>query len=367
MTILTPDVIAREALMLLDGNLIAGSLMYRDYESEFNSGKKISDTVSIRRPADFTVVEFTGSENAAQAVNETSIDLVLERHFDVPIKITDAEMTLELDDFSGRILAPAMSKMAQAIDTYLLGKAYNFASVYASSTFAALSNFAGVRRELQDNLVPQMGRYILAGNGLEQDMLGIDAVISAEKRGDGGEALRSASVGHVMGFDIFSSPYWVETAQTAGAAALTLSTAAIAGATTITVGASATGYVTGERMSIAGYGDVKTTSAAAGVITLAEPLRKAVASGVAVTSVSSGTNYTPRGFAGHRNSLGFAMVPLVKPNGAKAAATISYKGLSCRVVYDYDFAIKTDKLSIDCLIGAKAIDPRLATLIADTA
>lgn len=367
MTILTPDVIAREALMLLDGNLIAGSLMYRDYEAEFTSGKKIGDTVSIRRPAHFEVVEFTGSENTAQSVNETNVDLVLEKHFDVPIKVTDAQMTLELDDFSGRILAPAMSEMAQEIDTYLLGKAYNFASVYTSSTFAALSNFAGVRRELQDNKVPMQGRYILAGTGLEQDMLGIDAVISAEKRGDGGAALKAAALGHIMGFDIYASQYWVETAQTAGSAALTLATAAAAGATTISVGATAAGYSTGERMSIAGYGDVKTTSQAAGTITLAEPLRKAVASGVAVTSASSGANYTPRGFAGHRNSLGFAMVPLARPMGAAAAATVSYRGLSCRVVYAYDFALKTDKISIDCLVGAKAIDPRLATLIADVA
>ena len=56
--VLTSDIIAKEALMILDNNLIGANLVYRGYEDEFDrqvNGYKKGDTVSVRRPAQFTV------------------------------------------------------------------------------------------------------------------------------------------------------------------------------------------------------------------------------------------------------------------------------------------------------------------------
>lgn len=47
-TILTPNVIANEALMVLKNNLVMANLVHRDYENEF---VKVGDTVTARRPA----------------------------------------------------------------------------------------------------------------------------------------------------------------------------------------------------------------------------------------------------------------------------------------------------------------------------
>jgi hypothetical protein len=55
---LTLDVIAKEALMILDNNLIAAKMVHRGYEDEFGNamnGFEAGDTISIRRPTDFTV------------------------------------------------------------------------------------------------------------------------------------------------------------------------------------------------------------------------------------------------------------------------------------------------------------------------
>ena len=55
---LTADVIAKIALPILENELGCLNYMYRAHEDEFSStvnGYKKGDTISIRRPADFTV------------------------------------------------------------------------------------------------------------------------------------------------------------------------------------------------------------------------------------------------------------------------------------------------------------------------
>ena len=52
--LITPSIIAKEALMQLENNLVMGNLVHRDYKREF---VKIGDTVSIRRPVKFDVTD----------------------------------------------------------------------------------------------------------------------------------------------------------------------------------------------------------------------------------------------------------------------------------------------------------------------
>jgi hypothetical protein len=55
---LTIDVIAKEALAILDNNLVMAKMVHRGYESDFGdamNGFESGDTISIRRPTDFTV------------------------------------------------------------------------------------------------------------------------------------------------------------------------------------------------------------------------------------------------------------------------------------------------------------------------
>jgi hypothetical protein len=57
-TVLTADIIAAEAIDILENNCVMGDLVYRGYEEEFNNkvnGYSVGDTISVRRPTDFTV------------------------------------------------------------------------------------------------------------------------------------------------------------------------------------------------------------------------------------------------------------------------------------------------------------------------
>lgn len=76
-------------------------------------------------------------------------------------------------------------------------------------------------------------------------------------------------------------------------------------------------------------------------------------------------DFTGVGFV--REAFAFASRPLALPNGAARAEVVSYKGLSVRVIYDYDPTYKQDILSLDVLCGVKTLDATRAVLLAGLA
>ncbi|MFQ8759322.1 MAG: P22 phage major capsid protein family protein [Intestinimonas sp.] len=111
-TFLTPSVVAREALMVLENNLVMANLVHRDYSDEF---VQVGDTVTIRKPAKFTAKNFAGAI-VRQDASEGSVAVKIDRHRDVSFEVTSREMTLDIRDFSSQLIAPAMRAIAQAVD-----------------------------------------------------------------------------------------------------------------------------------------------------------------------------------------------------------------------------------------------------------
>ena len=76
--------------------------------------------------------------------------------------------------------------------------------------------------------------------------------------------------------------------------------------------------------------------------------------GTAATAVNA-----PNSVAFHRNAIALVSRNLALPMGASNAAYASAGGLGVRVVYDYDSATKTDKISFDVIYGVKELDENL--------
>lgn len=72
-------------------------------------------------------------------------------------------------------------------------------------------------------------------------------------------------------------------------------------------------------------------------------------------------DYVGVGF--HPTAFAFVSRPLALPKGAASAGVVSYKGLSVRVIYDYDAQYKTDVISLDILCGVKTLDANRAVLL----
>lgn len=364
---LTPDIIARESLMILQSNTVMAGLVYRDYEEEFGPSK-VGDTITIRKPATFEAKEFSG-HTEVQDAKEGRVSLTLEKHLDVTTAVTSKQWTLELDDFSARIITPAMVALNEKLDRYLCGlyPAFHQVAGVAGSGPDSLAHLAKLDEVMNEAKIPVAGRRVVVGPATKSAMFAIPEVARADARGDEGTALREASMGRIMGMDWFMDQNINR--HTAGSAkavsALAVNGAVAAGASQMAVdGGSGTEELKlGDVFSVAGVeGSFVVTEdaiAASGAFTSVKFAPAAPESGFPDNAAITVMDSHRANLAFVRNAVALATVPLELPRGNNNAAYVSMQGMGIRVVYGYDMDTKTDIISFDLLAGAKVIDPRL--------
>ena len=359
-TLLTPSVIGREALMILENNLVATALFNRGQTNTW-SGAKVGDTISIRKPASFTANEFT-STTSTQNATETSVSMQLEKHFDVTFAVTSKDWTLNLEDFSTQLVEPAVVALAQGIDNYIMGKYTEINTTHgtAGDPPDALADLASVDKTLNTQQVPSTGRIAIVDPTAKADMLGISAVVQAEQRGDGGTALREASLGRVMGIDYYMSQN-VQTHDGNSPSSWLVNSASVAvGDTTVAVDGGSGAPIVGDVFTVAGdTQQYVVTAYGSSTVTFSPSAKVAWADNAALTFIGDHV----ANIAGHPNGLTVAIVPLELPSGAARAEYIADRNLGLRVVYDYSTSTKTDTISIDVLCGAKVQQPELLTRV----
>ena len=95
-TLLTPDMITKDALMILHQKLNFVGNINRQYEASFaQSGAKIGDSLRIRLPNEYTVR--TGAAISTQDTTEQSTTLQVATQKGVDTTFTSAELTLDIE------------------------------------------------------------------------------------------------------------------------------------------------------------------------------------------------------------------------------------------------------------------------------
>jgi len=364
-TLLTPTIIAREALMALENNLVLGNLVHRDYSSEF---VKVGDTVKVRKPATFTAVEFDGDlTGEIQAITEGSVDVKMDKVLDVSFELTSQELTLSVQDFQTQVAEPAMRALAQAIDVRIAQLVLDipyFVTYDGTSDATKTQGIADLRALLSTNKVPLSDRRCVLDPTTESKLITVASFLNAEKRGDT-KALKEGNMGRVLGFDF----YMDQNIQSAPADSDDLAGAMddagdfAAGVTTIHVDALGTTAIgKGTILTIAGNTGqyVVTEAVTPGTnecdIKIYPGLNAIVLDNAVVTLKATHTMNA----AFHKNAFALVTRPLAKPLGGATAAVQSFRGLSCRVVYDYTMLTKKNLVSIDILCGFKTLTQELA-------
>jgi len=138
-TILTPTAVTREAMRIFHNHAVFIKTINNQYDSSFaNSGAKIGSTLKVRKPNQFTIR--SGATLSAQDVTESSETITLATQRGVDVNFSTSELTLELDDFSERILKPAMSRLAAEVDILawsMYKDVYNLVGVAGTSPATA--------------------------------------------------------------------------------------------------------------------------------------------------------------------------------------------------------------------------------------
>lgn len=348
---LTPEVVAKEALMVLQSNLVMADLVHRDFSDEFVS---VGDTVSIRVPAKFVAQNFTG-KTTPQDITEGSVPVKLDRFRDVTVAVSAKQMSLDIEDFSQQVVAPAMQAIAQAIDEDLLCVGVSKAGFVKNGTknAADLSDIAELAKHLDLSKAPAANRRLVLCPEHKYRYALTDNLSNVSYAGDN-ETLRDALLGRVYTLDTYMDQNCPDSAAAAPGSAGKLTITGKAGESQVTLTDCDGTVAAGDGFILGGYLYRFTADGEkSGVAAIDRPLMQDVTAGTA-TVVN-----TPCSLAFHRNGLALVTRKLALPMGASKAAYASAGGLGVRVVYDYDSATKTDKVSFDIIYGIQALDESL--------
>lgn len=162
-TLLTPTEVTRESLRILHGNSAMLKAVNKAYDDRFaQSGAKIGDSLLIRKPNKYTVR--TGRVMNVQDTAETSVTLTVSTQKGVDMSFTSQELALDLDDFSKRIIKPAISVLAANVDYDAMAMSLDVAqSVGTPGTDpGTLAVWGEAAAKLDLGLAPRDGnRYII--------------------------------------------------------------------------------------------------------------------------------------------------------------------------------------------------------------
>lgn len=388
-SILTPTMVTREILRVLHQKANFIGSINRQYDDSFaKSGAKIGDSLKIRLPNEYTVR--TGKTLDVQDTSETSVTLQVATQKGVDMNFSSAELTLSLDDFSDRIIKPAVNVLVAAVEADALSMRKDIYQ-QANNTAAAIT-FANVlagKRKLDESLTPNGDRTALlncndsaelvnALKGLFQD----DAQLSKQ--------YREGAMGHTAGFDFMQNTHLSTQARGSGAT-YQLNDGSIAdGDTTVTVGTGTGTMNAGEIFTIADvYSVHPETKVSTGILkqfvcvslvstTLTfspawqstGPRQNVNALPVTTAAVTiagtASTNYG-QSMVYHKDAFTFATADLIMPNGVDFARREVLDGIAIRLVRAYDINNDNMPCRLDILYGYKTIRAQLAARLANLA
>jgi coat protein Gp5 len=205
---ITPQTVARAGLATLYNTIVLAGLVSRDYDDSFAG--KVGDTVTVRKPATFEMKQFDRSTGIElQDPQEDSLPLVLDKIADVSFPVTTEDLTLVIDDFSARLLTPAMEAIAQGIDGALAAELVEAAQGPGGGGTVTMDEkasdaLARSRERLTTNKLPLTGRYAVLSPGATTEGLMDINILNAEKSGST-DALRQASLGTIFGQETFET------------------------------------------------------------------------------------------------------------------------------------------------------------------
>lgn len=401
-TELTIGMVTREAAMVLENSIQVVGKINKEYSDQFaRSGAKIGNVVNVRKPPRY--VGRTGQALQIEDFTETSVPLTLTTQFGVDMAFTRAELLLNIDDFSKRVVKPAIKAIANKVDfdaTLLYQTIYN--TIGTPGTIPnALLTYLQVNQRLTEEACPIDDRAIVITPAMEATI--VDALkglfnsqpklkaqyeegnMQSKSLGfqtwDFDQNLRTHTVGALGGSPV------VNGANQTGASLITNAWTSAAltrlkKGDVFTIGTLASGCVAVNPQNRQSTGALRqfvaTTDGASDgsgnmtinispSIVISGPFQnvsQAPPNSATINVLGAASTATPQALAFHPDAFMYASADLPMPDGVDMKDQQNYKGVNIRLIRDYD--INTDRLPTrtDTLYGFAALYPELACRLA---
>lgn len=384
--------ITREALRILKNENSTISAVNRQYDDRFAvTGAKNGGTLQIRMPNRYTV----GSSRTVTPADtvEQTVALTVGTQKNVAVQFYSSELTLSLDDFSSRILKPAMSVLASDIAASVGTACASAFTNYVGSPGTTPSTFltfgqAGERLDWQT--APRDGNrsMILNPTAMTASADGLKGLFAPA--GAIGSQYTSGMVDKVTGFNFMMDQSLPTITHGAGASYQTNGAPPlVSGTATLAVDTGTGALSAGQQFTIAGIYEVNPdTKASTGIlkvftvgtayaggngnITLSQTIytsgayqnvSAALPDNTALTLIGSASTGYVRNLAFHRDAVVLATADLELPRGVDMASRATMDGLSLRFVRGYDTTTDNFIGRFDILYGIKVVRPEWGCVV----
>lgn len=401
--LLTPSMITKEALRIFKNTNLFLRNIDTQYDDSFaKSGAKIGDTLRIRLPNEY--VTRNGKVATPQDTIERSIPLVVGTQQGVDVQFSSAERALSLDDYSQRVLLPAMNTLAGTIATNVMQSVESASNLTfkgrnnADSTGTIATPDAGTwldaGAQLDMTATPRMNskgmrKAILDPRTQARTVTSLAGLFNNQQKI--GQQYKTGEMGmDTLGLDWgadqtvikhTNGTYSAGAVSGAGQTGSTLTTAAITGTfnkgdVIVIAGVFGTNPVTKQST-----GELRQFTVTANVATgaTAIPIYPAIipgniAYGTVTASPASGALITLVGGAGVTFRKNFVMDPMAitmatadleLPRGVHEAYRESYDGVSLRFITGYDVINDNFVSRFDVIYGWANIRPEWVVGVAD--
>lgn len=384
--LLSYDAILRDALLHFDNACVAAKTVNRQFLKEAQNAKR-GDSFYVPIPETPTVSDGPTLDLKDIAPEKVLVALDKQKHCD--FVMTSAERThSEFQKFSEMVIKPRMEALANQMDVDLLALTKSVSMSVGTAgtgpTSIAVPMQAGQR--LTEHGVPQGDRFLVMSPLGKYRLLGTATTGTVNLANPGipaGQAYKDAAFGMVAGMTGYESPNMYT--HTVGADVTMANYSSGAAEAMTTMEASATGTLAvGDVFTVAGVYDVnpitkqtlsnlkqfvvRTATSADATIDF-YPAMYSSASGAlqnvsalptgsaAITFVGTASTAYTQDIAYHRDAFGLVTADLVMPEGVDMGARRTDKGISARIVRDYDIVNDRFPCRIDILYGVVAFRP----------
>lgn len=384
-TTLTPSIISKETLVMLENNLVAAGKVNRKFEDQF---VKIGSTLTIRKPNRFKVVSGPGLQIQDVVEPSTSITISNQKHVD--FQFSSQELTLVIEEFSERYLKPAASELASQLDYDVISNFNQLFNVVGTpgTVPANFASLGAVGQRMDEGAVPQDERTLILNPAaywsLANGLIGLYVQSVSEP------ALKGF-LAKIANFSIYMDQNVQSQTVGAYAGTPTVSGAGQTGSSLLTAGwtASIANLLNvGDVFTVAGVYAVNpksrqstgslqqfvVTAAASsngsGNATLSiyppitttgayQTVSASPANGAAITVVGTASTSYAQNVAFVRDTFGLVTVPIELPDGVDFKARETYKGVSLRIIRAYDVNSDVTPCRVDMLYGTATYYPEL--------
>jgi hypothetical protein len=386
-TLLTSTAITREALRILHQRLNFIGAINRTYDNSFaKDGAKIGDTLKIRLPNQYTVR--TGRILNTQDTVESNVSLTVATQKGVDLNFTSAELTLSLDDFSDRILKPAMSVLAANIEGDLINRSYKkiYQQVNNQGSPATFAKVLATRKILVDSLAsPDLNMLLNTQDNV--DIVNDNKNLFNDQK-EISKQYKDGSMGRAAGFDFWENTFMPAHTRGAGAGYQVNGAGQTGNSLVVSTGTGAVNQ--GDVFTIAGVFRVHpetkvstgilqqfvvTSNFAGGAGTLAispaivptgprQNVTMSPGANAAITFAGTASTASGISLAFDKDAFAFVTADLVMPKGVDFASRQVLDGISMRIVRAYSISDDTFPCRLDILYGDEVIRPELAVRVA---